>query len=210
MFASNNWSEMPMAFCRYFNVCIFEDFFCFVFILLFYDEVWFFCVYIITNVFSFFFKKWPPFLVILLYICHLNHQQMRLVGRQMHCYLHLIFYPGLQKEALCQERILPMLWGHLVLFPLLILWIVYFEYKELLVTNSSCWYMLILMGKVFLYYEEMPPDLLHWRHLVGLPLIRSLWFFTEHLINGMNSRFTTCILSCAKLKRSSGLQNISF
>ena len=40
--------------------------------------------------------------------------------------------------------------------PLLILWIVQLEYKDLLVTSSSCWYMLTLMSKVFLYYEEMP------------------------------------------------------
>ena len=64
---------------------------------------------------------------------------------------------------------------------LLILWIVQLEYEDLLVTSSSCWYMLILMSKVFLHYEEMPspppsPDILQWKHLRRLPLILPLCF----------------------------------
>ena len=63
-----------------------------------------------------------------------------------------------------------------LLFPLLILWITHLEYKDLLVTSSSCWYVLILMGKVFLYCEKVPPDLLHWRRLILLTLILPLCF----------------------------------
>ena len=91
------------------------------------------------------------FLVIPLYLWHLNHQQMRQVWRQMYFHLRLIFYLAVQEEVLCQVRILPLLWGHLMLFPLLILWIAHLEYKynykykyNLLVTSIAvvdiCWY----------------------------------------------------------------------
>ena len=71
----------------YYFLCFFS------FHLLFYEEIWFFCAYIITNLFPFFFDEWLPFfLVIPLYLCHLNHQRMRLIWRQMGCYLHLILY----------------------------------------------------------------------------------------------------------------------
>ena len=83
-----------------------------------------FCVYIKTNFFPLPQEVTTIFLVIPLQLCHLNHQRMRLVWRQMHCYFHFFFfYLAMQEEALCQVRILPLLWGHLVLFPLLILWI---------------------------------------------------------------------------------------
>ena len=65
---------MLMAFCQYFKK-IFKDFFCFVFILLFYDEVWFFCVYVITNFPPLFLQEVTTiFLVIPLYI--LNHERI--------------------------------------------------------------------------------------------------------------------------------------
>ena len=90
---------MLMAFCQYFKK-IFKDFFCFVFILLFYDEVWFFCVYVITNFPPLFLQEVTTiFLVIPLYI--LNHERIWTVWRQMHSYLHLIFYLAMQ-EVLCQ------------------------------------------------------------------------------------------------------------
>ena len=60
---------MLMAFCQYFKK-IFKDFFCFVFILLFYDEVWFFCIYVITNPPPFLQEVTTIFLVIPLYLCH--------------------------------------------------------------------------------------------------------------------------------------------
>ena len=66
--------------------------------------------------------------------------------------------------------------GSPVLFHLLIWWISHLEYKDLSVTSRSCWYMLTLMGKVFLYCEKMPPDFLYWRHLKHLPLILPLRF----------------------------------
>lgn len=101
---------------------------------------------------------------------------MGLVWRQMHWYLHLVLYLAMQERTLSQVRILPLLCGRLVLFPLLISWIANLEYKDLLVTSSGCWYMLVLMGKVFFYWEEMPPDLLYWSHLKRLPLIMPLCF----------------------------------
>ena len=163
-----------MVFCLYFNVCLFKDFFCFVFILLFYDEVWFFCVYIITN--FFFFKNHHFFNDSTVPMSFKPSANATCLESDTLLPPFVFFNLAMQEEALCQVGILQLLWGHPVLFPLLILWITHLEYKDLLVTSSSCWYMLIQIGKVSLYCEEMPPDLLYWRHLKHLPLILPLCF----------------------------------
>ena len=65
-----------------------------------------------------------------------------------------------------------------MLFLLLILLIDDFEYRDLLLTNSHFWYKFSLMGKVFLNYEKMLTDLLHWKGFIRLQLTLPLcWLF---------------------------------
>ena len=69
------------------------------------------------------------------------------------------------------------------------------EYKNLLLESRSCSHSLILMCKVFLYYKKYL--LIYWiEGLMHLSLTITLFF-----INGMNSCFTSCIQTCAKLLR---------
>ena len=103
-----------------------------------------FCVYIKTNFFPLPQEVTTIFSVIPLQLCHLNHQRMRLVWRQMHCYFHFFFllsyarrgampsaYTAIAVESPCVVSSSDFM-DHL-------------KYKDLLVTSCSCWYMLILM-----------------------------------------------------------------
>ena len=137
------------------------------------------------------------FLVILLYLCHLNHQRMRLVWSQMSFYFRLIFYLAMQEEVLFRVSVLTLLWGHLMLFSLLILWIAHLEYKYLLVTNSSCCHTLILMGNFVLWRNPSPFIAL--KAFDAFTINTVCVFFVEYFLNCMNSCFTAFVLSWAKL-----------
>ena len=139
------------------------------------------------------------FLVIPMYLGHLNHQRMWLVWRQMRCYFHLIFYLAMQEEALYQMRILLLLWGHLCCS------IFWFDGSLTLnikicrwraAVADICWYwwaryFCIVKKCHLIFCIEGIWSIYHWYCLCA--------FFIEDFIKGMNTRFAACILSCEKL-----------